>query len=157
MINYILLISRQGKLRLAKWYTTLPSKTKNSIVRDITQLVLNRKPKMCNVLEYKGRKVVYKRYASLYFIAEIDSSDNELTTLEILHLYVETLDRYFDNVCELDLIFNFDYAYLVLDELILGGEIQESSKTALIDVLNGWRAKELDEIVRMQIQDAGLL
>jgi len=43
-----------GKVRLAKWYTTLPSKTKITTVRDVTQLVLNRKPKMCNVLEYKG-------------------------------------------------------------------------------------------------------
>jgi hypothetical protein len=43
-----------GKLRLAKWYATLPAKTKNAIIRDVTQLVMSRRPKMCNVLEYKG-------------------------------------------------------------------------------------------------------
>ena len=43
-----------GKVRLAKWYTTLSSKTKTTTIHDVTQLVLNRKPKMCNVLEYKG-------------------------------------------------------------------------------------------------------
>lgn len=37
----------------------------------------------------------------------IDMGDNELITLEIIHHYVEVLDRYFGNVCELDLIFNF--------------------------------------------------
>lgn len=37
----------------------------------------------------------------------IDASDNELITLEIIHHFVEVLDRYFGNVCELDLIFNF--------------------------------------------------
>ena len=37
----------------------------------------------------------------------IDSSDNELITLELVHHFVEVLDRYFGNVCELDLIFNF--------------------------------------------------
>lgn len=52
-------------------------------------------------------QVVYKRYASLYFVMGIDSGDNELITLEIVHHYVEVLDRYFGNVCELDLIFNF--------------------------------------------------
>jgi Clathrin adaptor complex small chain len=51
--------------------------------------------------------VVYKRYASLYFVAGIDVDDNELITLEIIHHFVEVLDRYFGNVCELDLIFNF--------------------------------------------------
>lgn len=51
--------------------------------------------------------MVYKRYASLYFVVGMDATDNELITLEIIHQYVEVLDRYFGNVCELDLIFNF--------------------------------------------------
>lgn len=51
--------------------------------------------------------MVYKRYASLYFVMGIDAGDNELITLELVHHYVEVLDRYFGNVCELDLIFNF--------------------------------------------------
>ena len=33
--------------------------------------------------------------------------------------FVETLDQYFGNVCELDLIFNFDRAYNILDECIV--------------------------------------
>jgi AP-1 complex subunit sigma 1/2 len=43
-------------------------------------------------------KVVYRRYASLFFITGIESDDNELITLEIVHRYVEILDRYFGNV-----------------------------------------------------------
>lgn len=31
-------------------------------------------------------------------------------------------------VCELDIIFNFEKAYFILDEFLLGGEIQETSK-----------------------------
>ena len=38
--------------------------------------------------------------------------------------YVEVLDKYFGSVCELDIIFNFEKAYYILDELILGGEMQ---------------------------------
>ena len=34
-------------------------------------------------------------------------SDNELAALEAIHLFVEILDHYFSNVCELDLVFNF--------------------------------------------------
>lgn len=63
-------------------------------------------PLTCQLLE--GRlQVVYKRYASLYFVAGIEEGDNELITLEVIHHFVEVLDRYFGNVCELDLIFNF--------------------------------------------------
>ncbi len=70
-------------------------------------MVLTRDNKNCNFLEYNDYKIVYKRYASLYFIAIIDKEDNELLTLEVIHHYVELLDKYFGNVCELDIIFNF--------------------------------------------------
>ena len=43
-----------GKVRLAKWFTTMPQKNKAKIVKDVTQLVLARRTRMCNVLEYKG-------------------------------------------------------------------------------------------------------
>ncbi|KAL5527228.1 VAS2 [Sanghuangporus baumii] len=135
MIEYILLVSRQGKVRLAKWFTTLPPKTKAKIIKDVTQLVLARRTRMCNVLEYKDSKVVYRRYASLFFVTGISSRDNELITLEIIHRYVEVLDRYFGNVCELDLIFNFQKAYAILDELIIAGELQESSKKSVLRVV----------------------
>ena len=54
------------------------------------------------------------RYASLYFICIVDKDDNELLILEIIHHFVEILDKYFGNVCELDLIFNFHKVVLVL-------------------------------------------
>ena len=38
------------------------------------------------------------RYASLYFCAGIGQDDNELITLEIIHRYVELLDKYFGSV-----------------------------------------------------------
>lgn len=49
-------------------------------------------------------KIVYRRYASLFFIAGCSSTDNELITLEIVHRYVEQMDKYYGNVCELDII-----------------------------------------------------
>ena len=48
--------------------------------------------------------MIYRRYASLYFIIglDVDSDLNELALLEFIHNMVETLDKYFENVCELD-------------------------------------------------------
>ena len=50
------------------------------------------------VLSLADTKVVYRRYASLFFVCGISQGDNELVTLEIIHRYVEVLDRYFGNV-----------------------------------------------------------
>ncbi|KAF9934758.1 AP-1 complex subunit sigma-2 [Mortierella alpina] len=120
-------------------------KEKTKIVKDVTQLVLSRRTKMCNFLEYKDTKVIYRRYASLFFITGIDPEDNELITLEIIHRYVEVLDRYFGNVCELDLIFNFQRAYFILDELLIAGEMQESSKKTVLRVITQQDAMEEEE------------
>ena len=46
----------------------------------------------------------------------VDANDNELAYLEAIHFFVEVLDSFFGNVCELDLVFNF---YKVSDS---GGE-----------------------------------
>ena len=38
-------------------------------------------------------------------------------------------------VCELDIIFNFEKAFFMLDELLLGGEIQETSKKNVLKAI----------------------
>ena len=76
------------------------------------------------LLQYKQYKVIYRRYAGLFFSMCVDVTDNELLLLESIHVFVELLDRYFGNVCELDLVFNFHKVYTILDEYILSGEIQ---------------------------------
>ena len=62
-------------------------------------------------------------------MAGVEKEDNELNVMETMHHFVEVLDRYFGNVCELDIIFNFHIAYFLLDEIIIGGNIQETSNT----------------------------
>ncbi|ELR25446.1 AP-1 complex subunit sigma-2, putative [Acanthamoeba castellanii str. Neff] len=132
MIHFVLLLNRQGKTRLAKWFSTYTAKQRARFSREVSTLVLNRNARYCNIIEWKEHKLIYKRYASLYFVACVDWNDNELVTLETIHHFVEILDKYFGNVCELDLIFNFHKAYFVLDELIATGELQESSKNAVL-------------------------
>ena len=129
---------------------------------------------MCNFLEYKGNlptqnrisicvdcitdtKVVYRRYASLFFIAGCSSTDNELITLEIVHRYVEQMDKYYGNVCELDIIFNFQKAYFILDELLLAGEMQESSKKNVLRCIGQQDSLEDMEVREEVLSDMGLL
>lgn len=68
-----MLLSRQGKVRLAKWYTTVSQKERAKIVKEVLPLVLPRGPKLCNFVDWRDGKVVYRRYASLYFVVGIDS------------------------------------------------------------------------------------
>lgn len=156
MIHFMLLFSRQGKLRLQKWFTAYPEKEKKKVSRELVTLVLNRKPKMCSFIEWKDLKIVYKRYASLYFMAAIEQDDNQLLTLEIIHRYVEVLDKYFGNVCELDIIFNFEKAYFILDELILGGEIQETSKKSIQKVISSQDLMQDEETPQGFFDEYGL-
>lgn len=121
-------------------------------------------------MQYKTYKLAYRRYAGLYFIFCIDVTDNELLYLETIHLFVEVccialefvvllvtvtklteiavgllslqiLDHYFGNVCELDLVFGFHKVYCLLDEFIIGGEVQETSKKVILE-----RLKELHSL-----------
>lgn len=157
MINYLLILSRQGKVRLSKWFATTTAKERSRILKDVSPLVLSRKVRLCNVIEYKGRKVIYRRYASLYFVAEIGDEDNELITLEIIHRYVEVLDKFFGNVCELDIIFNFQQAYHLLDELVVSGEMMDTSLKTVLAVGRTADALESDESVRNALVEANLI
>ncbi|KAG2288636.1 hypothetical protein Bca52824_048240 [Brassica carinata] len=94
----------------------------------VHRLVVNRDSKFTNFVEFRTHKVIYRRYAGLFFSLCVDITDNELAYLECIYLFVEILDNFFSNVCELNLVFNFHKVYLILDEFILAGELQETSK-----------------------------
>ena len=114
MIHFALLFSRQGKVRLSKYYVPYSQKERAKLVKEVTASILSRPAKLCNVVEHRQLKLVYKRYASLYFALAVDDDENELIVLEMIQHYVEILDRYFGSVCELDLIYNFHKAYFIL-------------------------------------------
>jgi AP-4 complex subunit sigma-1 len=72
---------------------------------------------------------VYRRYASLFFIIGVDGDEeNELGILEFIHALVETLDKYFESVCELDIMFNLEKAHFIVDEMVSNGHIVETNK-----------------------------
>lgn len=41
--------------------------------------------------QFRNDKIVYRRYAGLFFCVCVDSNDNELAYLEAIHLFVEVL------------------------------------------------------------------
>lgn len=95
--NFIVLMSRQGKIRLSEFFSSYTESQKKRILRDITGDVLPRQAKMCNIIEKGEYKFIYRRYASLYFVVGAPVEMNELIVLEQIHLFVEALDGYFNS------------------------------------------------------------
>eukprot|EP00295_Goniomonas_pacifica_P039071 CAMPEP_0175990096 /NCGR_PEP_ID=MMETSP0108-20121206/52114_1 /TAXON_ID=195067 ORGANISM="Goniomonas pacifica, Strain CCMP1869" /NCGR_SAMPLE_ID=MMETSP0108 /ASSEMBLY_ACC=CAM_ASM_000204 /LENGTH=92 /DNA_ID=CAMNT_0017321525 /DNA_START=225 /DNA_END=503 /DNA_ORIENTATION=- len=52
---------------------------------------------------------------------------------EFIHTLVETMDRYFENVCELDIMFHIEKAHFIVDEMVLNGCIVETNKSNILD------------------------
>ena len=142
MIRFLLVQNRQGKTRISRWYVNYDEKEKQKLLLDVHRAITSRDSRFTNFIEFLNYKIVYKRFAGLFFLFCIDYSDNELSHLELIQLFVEVLDQYFGNVCELDLIFNFHKVYAVIDELIMGGEVLETSKAVILSSVKKLEALE---------------
>ena len=112
------------------------------MIRDAFQLVSKRSDSICNFLEGtsywgQGVKLVYRHYATLYFIVAVDDSESELGILDLIQVFVEALDKCFANVCELDLIFHTDRIHFILDEIVMAGMVLETSLKEILKAVNG--------------------
>uniref|UniRef100_A0A090XBR0 Putative clathrin adaptor complex small subunit n=1 Tax=Ixodes ricinus TaxID=34613 RepID=A0A090XBR0_IXORI len=131
MIKAILVFNNHGKPRLSKFYQFYPEESQQQIIRETFQLVSKRDDNVCNFLEGgtliggSDYKIIYRHYATLYFVFCVDSSESELGILDLIQVFVETLDKCFENVCELDLIFHMDKVHYILNELVMGGMVLE--------------------------------
>ncbi|NXU67406.1 AP3S2 protein, partial [Horornis vulcanius] len=102
MINAILVFNNHGKPRLVRFYQHLAEEVQQQIIRDTFHLVLKRDDHICNFLEC-GRalqlcpcphslfggsdyKLIYRHYATLYFVFCVDSSESELGILDLIQV-----------------------------------------------------------------------
>merc|ERR1719517_355423 len=111
MISFLLMVNKQGQTRLSKYYEWLPMEERVALESEIIRKCLSRTEFQCSFLEYRGYKVIYRRYASLFFIVgtianpytdnnitntnnnnnknKSENSENELGLLEFIHTLVE--------------------------------------------------------------------
>ncbi|KAI6216204.1 AP complex subunit sigma [Aphelenchoides fujianensis] len=151
MLEFMLLFSRQGDVRLQKWYVARSYSEKKKITRDLTTTILARKPQMCAFLDYGDKKIL-----RLAVFLLIEQADNELLCLELIRRYVELLDDYFVNVCELDIHEHFEKAYFILDEFLLAGEVQETSRKRVLQAVRAQDLIQEEDTEQSLFEDNGI-
>ncbi|KVI02855.1 Adaptor protein complex, sigma subunit [Cynara cardunculus var. scolymus] len=92
-------------------------------------------------------RLVYKLFATLYFVFVFDSSENELAMFDLIQVYVEILEKCFSNVCELDIVLNYGKMHTILDEMIVGGQVVETNSDIVM--------KAVEEISKLETTTAG--
>ncbi|EEB08568.1 AP-3 adaptor complex subunit Aps3 [Schizosaccharomyces japonicus yFS275] len=131
MIHAVFIFNNRGLPRLTKFYTPIDEDVQQKLLTEIFQLVSLRPPTACNFLESSliggKNRVIYRCYATLYFVFVVDEGESELGILDLIQVFVEALDRCFENVCELDLIFKYEEIHTILAEVVCGGLVLETN------------------------------
>ncbi|KAM9341440.1 AP-4 complex subunit sigma-1 [Symphorus nematophorus] len=132
MIKFVLMVNRQGQTRLSRYYQPVELSRRAVLEADVVRCCLSRKKDQCSFVEYKDFKLVYRQYAALYIVVGVTDSENELSVYELVHNFVEVLDKYFSRVSELDIMFNLDRVHIILDEMIQNGHVVETNKSRVL-------------------------
>ncbi|KPM08251.1 AP-3 complex subunit sigma-1-like protein 1 [Sarcoptes scabiei] len=161
MIKAILVFNNNGKPRLTKFYEFFVG---NNLI--VSHSFLRKSSFVQNsLIGGSDFKLIYRHYATLYFVFCVDSSESELGILDLIQVrfekkntlilphcksfwqvFVETLDKCFENVCELDLIFHVDKVHNILNELVMGGMVLETNMTEIIARINEQNLLEKQEM-----------
>ena len=134
---------------------------RTALESEIIRKCLSRSELQCSFIEYRGFKVIYRRYASLFFIvgtkadfdvrkssstvalsttatggggekSYIENYENELGLLEFIHTLVETMDRWAGSICELDIMYQLEQVHFLLDEMVMNGYIDDTNKSNVL-------------------------
>ncbi|XP_059534060.1 AP-3 complex subunit sigma-2 isoform X2 [Myotis daubentonii] len=114
MIQAILVFNNHGKPRLVRFYQRFPEEIQQQIVRETFHLVLKRDDNICNFLEGGSLiggadyKLIYRHYATLYFVFCVDSSESELGILDLIQVHY------------------------ILQEVVMGGMVLETNMNEIV-------------------------
>jgi AP-3 complex subunit sigma len=162
MIKGIIIVNNHGNPRLVKFYQSVPNEQQQQIViRRIYNQVSQRPDTFCNYLEGivpewgSHIKLIYRHYATLYFVFAVDAQESDLGILDLIQVFVEALDKCFQNVCELDLIFHSDRVHYILDEIVSGGMVLETNITSILHSMKDQDKLHADSLATASTTGAG--
>ncbi|XP_058398434.1 AP-3 complex subunit sigma-2 isoform X2 [Diceros bicornis minor] len=127
MIQAILVFNNHGKPRLVRFYQRFPEEIQQQIVRETFHLVLKRDDNICNFLEGGSLiggseyKLIYRHYATLYFVFCVDSSESELGILDLIQVHY------------------------ILQEVVMGGMVLETNMNEIVAQIEAQNRLEKSE------------
>ncbi|ODQ68381.1 hypothetical protein NADFUDRAFT_44964 [Nadsonia fulvescens var. elongata DSM 6958] len=143
MIHSVLILNNNGLPRLQKFYTPVDLATQSLLLKQVHAILSTRPSNHCSFLTppplldgMEDIRVIYRHYATLYFVFIVDEQESELGILDLIQVFVECLDRCFENVCELDLVFGWQTLQTVLDEIVQGGMVVETSIKKIVTAVD---------------------
>lgn len=140
-IEFVILVNKQGETRLSYYLHHIPIDIRAALESEAARKCLHRREGDCSFVDYLHYKLIYRRYASLYFIVGVENTprqstmasyevfqENDLSIMEFIQAVMETFDAYFETACELDLMYNSEKAYFILEEMLANGRIAEMNE-----------------------------
>ncbi|XP_075281262.1 AP-4 complex subunit sigma-1 isoform X2 [Opisthocomus hoazin] len=118
MIKFFLMVNKQGQTRLSRYYEHVEINKRTMLEAEVIKNCLSRSKDQCSFVEYKDFKLVYRQYAALFVVVGINETENEMAVYELIHNFVEVLDKYFSRVSELDVSFSVSEIHLCLSLLV---------------------------------------
>jgi AP-3 complex subunit sigma len=95
MIKGIIIVNNHGKPRLVKFYQSVGESRQQSVIRRVFSQVSTRPDSFCNYLEGivpewgSHIKLIYRHYATLYFVFAVDQQESDLGILDLIQVFVE--------------------------------------------------------------------
>lgn len=74
-IHFVLVVNKQGQTKFSKYIKNVPVEERPTLESGVTRKCLYRNRQQCAFLEYADYKIVYRRFASLFFLVATDPSE----------------------------------------------------------------------------------
>lgn len=122
-----------------KFYSPVDLATQSLLLKQVHSILSTRSSNQCSFLTppplldgMDDIRVIYRHYATLYFVFIVDEQESELGILDLIQVFVESLEWCFQNVCELDLVFGWQVMQTVLGEIVQGGMVVETNINKIV-------------------------
>lgn len=165
LTNLFFPVNKKAQPRLIKFYTPVELPKQKLLFEQVYELISHRnsefqssflvRPPSLLLDNQNGDEdgldgnediqIIYKNYATLYFAFIVDDQESELAILDLIQTFVESLDRCFTDVSELDLIFNWQTLESVLEEIIQGGMVIETSVDKIVSAVDELNMNSSDD------------
>ncbi|XP_050698861.1 AP-4 complex subunit sigma-1-like [Eriocheir sinensis] len=126
MLHY-LLISRDGNVHFSHYFTHINPTSRPATEARVIGKCQAADKDACHFLEDGQHSLVFRWFGPCMFVVAADQSENELMIYEFLSLYVSALHKYFGKFSEKHILLNIERLHMVLEEMVVGGELVEPS------------------------------